>query len=67
MAKYEIGFSQTPKRILTAGAKLKDEVRNFFSKTTEIIVEINVETIEFFRAVANCGPLKTIFTSVLNK
>jgi acyl-coenzyme A synthetase/AMP-(fatty) acid ligase/3-hydroxymyristoyl/3-hydroxydecanoyl-(acyl carrier protein) dehydratase len=37
MAKYEIDFSQIPKRILTAGAKLKDEVRDFFSKTTEII------------------------------
>ncbi len=37
MAKYDINFSFAPKKIFTAGDKLKDNVRDFFSIKSDVI------------------------------
>lgn len=36
MAKYEIDFTYPPKLIITAGDRLKDEVRTFFEKNSNV-------------------------------
>lgn len=37
MAKYEVDFPSLPKRIITAGDKLKENVYSFFAKKSDII------------------------------